>query len=63
MYMAMSQQANSSEELSKMCSAVRKGNVKGKWEQLATDFQEYANKVSRLHFGFIRSQTQNLCTH
>jgi len=59
MHMSMSQQADSSEELSKMYSAVRKGNVKRKWKKLATDFQEYADKVSRLHFGFISSQTQN----
>jgi len=46
MHMLMSQQANSSEELSKMYSAIIKGNVKWKWENLAIDFQEYADKVS-----------------
>ena len=59
MHMSMLQQVNSSEDLSKIHSATR---MKGRWEKLATDFQEYADKISRLRFGFIRSQTQNLGT-
>ena len=56
MHMSLKQQANSSDELSKMYSAIRKKTVKEKWEKLGTDFRKYTEKVSRLLFDFIRSQ-------
>jgi len=48
MKMTMDQQANSTNELKKFYSQVRKQNVAQKWEKLSTDFQEYSNKVSEL---------------
>jgi len=48
MKMSMDQQANSTDELKKFYSQVRKQNVAQKWEKLSTDFQEYSNKVSEL---------------
>jgi len=48
MKMSMEQQANSTEELKKFYSQVRKQNVAQKWEKLSTDFQEYSNKVTEL---------------
>ena len=48
MKMSMDQQANSTDELKKFYSQVRKQNVAQKWEKLSTDFQEYANKVTEL---------------
>jgi len=50
MHMSLKHQANSSDELSKMYSAIRKKAVKEKWVKLGTDFQEYADRVSWLLF-------------
>ena len=52
MHMSLEQQANSSDELSKLYSAIRKKTVKEKWEKLGTDFRTHTDKVSRLLFLF-----------